>query len=116
MQVHELASVEQPGIGIATVYRAIRRMLDANDLTEVFIPGEVMYYELNGGGHHHYFHCNQCSFVFVIDGCPSAIPLLTPPGFLTERHDLVLHGCCERCARRQSQKAALRPKRRSHER
>ncbi len=96
-QAHELARQKRSHIGIATIYRAIRRMLDEGALRTVLIPGECAYYELNGPSHHHYFHCCACGKVYVIGACPSVIKKMTPPGFVHERHDIVLHGQCNVC-------------------
>ncbi|HDP34903.1 MAG TPA: transcriptional repressor [Candidatus Hydrogenedentes bacterium] len=99
-EAHDLARVARPRIGIATVYRAIRRMVEAKELRLVVIPGEAAYYERSGNGHHHYFHCCACQKVYVVQGCPGSMKALTPAGFVLERHDLVLHGKCKTCAAR----------------
>lgn len=97
-EVHDLAKEKRPRIGIATVYRAIRRMVEEKALRLVTIPGETAYYEIAEEGHHHYFHCCTCQKVYVVPGCPGSMQALTPKGFVLERHDLVLHGKCKECA------------------
>ena len=96
-EAHLLAKEERPQIGIATVYRAIRRMVQDNVLRLVVIPGETAYYEIANEEHHHYFHCCACKKVYVVPGCPGSMQALTPDGFILERHDLVLHGRCREC-------------------
>ena len=50
-----------PGIGTATVYRAVKAGLEAGWLTEVHLPGErSTAYELAGKDHHHLFECKGC--------------------------------------------------------
>ncbi len=101
-EVYNLARQERSRIGIATIYRAIRRMVNDKLLRPVTIPGETVYYEMSDADHHHYFHCCACQKVYVVPGCPGSMQALTPQGFKLERHDLVLHGRCENCARRAS--------------
>ncbi len=100
-EAYELARRRRPRIGIATVYRAIRRMVSDKVLRPVVIPGETAYYEMADTGHHHYFHCCVCEKVYVAPGCPGSMQALTPSGFHLERHDLVLHGRCKRCNKTQ---------------
>lgn len=88
-----------PGLGSATVYRAVKAGLDAGWLTEVHLPGErTTAYELAGKDHHHHFECRACGKVFDVDGCPGHLSRLVPPGFVMEDHELVLYGRCEGCA------------------
>lgn len=96
-QAHDLARRDRPRIGIATVYRAIRRMQDEGALRAVLIPGEGSFYEMAGPSHHHYFFCRLCNKAYVIGICPEAVRQMTPRGFVHERHDIVLHGQCAQC-------------------
>jgi Fur family ferric uptake transcriptional regulator len=96
-EAHVLALKKQPTLGIATVYRAIRRFLEEGYIAVVDIPGVGTHYEAAKGTHHHYFYCGQCGRVYVIPGCPGQISALLPPGFQMERHDIVLHGTCRDC-------------------
>lgn len=96
-EAHEMAGEHLPGIGIATVYRAIRRLLESGTLATVDIPGVGAHYEVTGEGHHHYFYCGDCGRVYVIEGCPGRMSALLPEGFEMRRHDIVLHGRCAAC-------------------
>ena len=87
-----------PGLGIATVYRAIREMTAEGLLTVVELPGAPSRYELAGRAHHHHFACRQCNRVFEVDGCPGDLSSLAPRGFALERHEVVLYGLCVECA------------------
>lgn len=86
------------GLGIATVYRNIRRLEDEGWLEAVELPGEPARYEVAGKGHHHHFHCRKCDRVFEVEGCPGHLGEVTPPGFQLESHEFVLYGLCDRCA------------------
>ena len=86
------------GIGVATVYRHIRTMVDGGHVVVVRIPGEPVRYEWAGKGHHHYFVCDVCDRVFEVPGCASDFGRMTPHGFRLERHEVILYGCCAKCA------------------
>ena len=93
------AQQEVPRLGIATVYRAIRELVDEGRLATVELPGASPRYELAGRSHHHHFQCRRCSKVFEVEGCPGDLSALTPAGFTLEAHEVVLYGLCARCAR-----------------
>lgn len=85
-----------PKLGIATVYRALRALQDEDWLVAVELPGESPRYEINKD-HHHHFHCRACGRVFDLEGCPTGLKALSPPGFTLEDHALVLYGRCDEC-------------------
>ncbi|MGH7583874.1 MAG: Fur family transcriptional regulator [Gemmatimonadales bacterium] len=97
-EVLELARSEVGGLGIATVYRNIRTLVDEGWLTVVELPGEVPRYETNGKQHHHHFRCRNCGRVYEVPGCVSDLNEIVPPGFVMEAHDLVLYGQCADCS------------------
>jgi Fur family ferric uptake transcriptional regulator len=96
-EICELAQAEVPGLGIATVYRNLKLMLEAQELEPVVLPGENARYEIARRGHHHHFQCERCKRVFDIPGCPGHLGRLTPDGFTVERHELTLYGRCSDC-------------------
>ncbi|MEI2719116.1 MAG: transcriptional repressor [Gemmatimonadales bacterium] len=97
-EVLELARAEVGRLGIATIYRNIRAMLDEGWLVTVELPGEVPRYELHGKPHHHHFHCRRCDRVFEVPGCVATLPAMVPEGFALETHEIVLYGRCPECA------------------
>jgi Fur family transcriptional regulator, ferric uptake regulator len=87
------------GLGIATVYRNIRNLLEEGWLIPVELPGEPPRYEIAGKHHHHHFRCNACGCVFELEGCASPQAASTvPPGFHVSGHSVVLYGVCRHCA------------------
>ena len=88
-----------PGLGIATVYRAVKRLEELGVLRPVELPGEDARYEPSSRGHHHHFHCRGCGRVFDVDGCPlhAAAAATVPGGFLLEDHEITLYGLCPAC-------------------
>ena len=97
-EAHSLAMKSVPGLGIATVYRNIKALVDEGALEAVELPGEAPRYEASGLAHHHHFRCNRCERVFDVPGCPGAMKALVPRGFRLDAHDLLLYGRCAQCA------------------
>jgi len=87
-----------PGLGIATIYRNIKALVEENWLSEVQLPGAPSRYEVAGKHHHHHFRCRICDCVFDVDACPPDLSALTPRGFRLEGHDITLFGRCANCA------------------
>jgi len=87
-----------PNLGLATVYRTIKIMLEDAELTAVELPGEPSRYEAaeRGRSHHHFFKCQDCMRVFDIHGCVDKPESLAPDGFRVTNHHIVLYGHCER--------------------
>ena len=96
-QVLEAAQSEVDGLGIATVYRNIKALLEEGWLAPVELPGSATVYERSGKAHHHHFHCERCSRVFDLRGCLPNINRLAGPRFSVARHELVLYGTCADC-------------------
>ncbi len=93
------ARLEVPGLGIATVYRNIRQLVEEGWLEEVPLPGAPNRYEIAGKHHHHHFRCRSCDRVYEVDACPPDLRALLPTGFRLESHDITLIGRCATCAR-----------------
>lgn len=97
-EVLEHAQRDAPGLGIATVYRNLKALVDEGELKAVHLPGENPRYELAGHRHHHHFQCTRCQRVFDVHACPGDLSRLAPRGFTVEDHDLTLYGVCSDCA------------------
>ena len=96
-EIFDAARPHAPGIGIATVYRTIKRLLEEGWLAQVELPGEAPRYEISGKGHHHHFRCDKCNKVYDLKGCPNAFKQILPKGFALERHEIYLFGRCQAC-------------------
>jgi Fur family ferric uptake transcriptional regulator len=96
-QVLVAAQADVQGLGIATVYRNIKALLEERWLSAVDLPGAATVYERSGKAHHHHFHCDQCSRVFELTGCIPSINRLAGRRFSVSRHELVLYGMCADC-------------------
>ena len=98
-EVLPAAKFYAPGLGIATVYRNVKALVQDGWLESVALPGEPPRYEVAGKRHHHHFRCRTCDRVFEIDGCSTNLVQLTPRGFRLEGHEVVLYGLCTACAK-----------------
>lgn len=86
-----------PGIGIATIYRALKRLQQEQEVVVVELPGKSPLYELTEKGHHHHFVCNACGKVFDVEGCSGGVEQLAPQGFKVDKHEITLFGKCDQC-------------------
>ena len=86
------------GIGIATVYRALKQGVEDGILTEVELQqaGPVRY-ERTGLEHHHHFLCSVCERVFDLIGCVGDLDRLLPGSFRMSGHEVLIFGTCSGC-------------------
>lgn len=96
-EILDAARRDAPRLGIATVYRTIRALVEEGRLVPVELPGRPPRYELSGKPHHHHFYCRECAQVYPIEGCASGLGDLVPNGFHMEEHHVVLYGLCRTC-------------------
>ena len=98
-EVLEAARAEVAGLGLATVYRNLNRLVEEGLLVPVDSVGERRRYELAGKDHHGHYHCCSCDRAFDLAGCAvQAVSATVPEGFTVESHELVVHGRCADCA------------------
>ena len=105
-EVLDAAQKSKPGMGIATVYRTLKLLLDSGWLDQVRLPEQPPRYERAGQPHHHHFYCNSCGRAFVVPGCAELLERLVPPQFSLDGHDLVLNGRCRDCVAKGARAAA----------
>jgi Fur family ferric uptake transcriptional regulator len=96
-EVLDAAQQQVPGLGMATVYRNLKSLVEEGELHAVNLPGENPRFELACHSHHHHFQCLSCQRVFDVHACPGDLSRLAPPGFSVEGHDLTLYGRCQAC-------------------
>jgi len=111
-EVLDSAKADVPALGIATVYRNLKMLVDEGELRSVLLPGENPRYELAGHSHHHHFQCVKCQRVFDVHACPGDLGRLAPAGFTVEDHDLTLYGRCTDCQLTQRGRPRTPPARR----
>ncbi|MBM3785158.1 MAG: transcriptional repressor [Acidobacteria bacterium] len=97
VEIHSRAKRTVPGVGIATVYRQIGKLVQEGWLTEVVLAGEPARFERAGKPHHHHFVCRSCRQVFEVPGCVDGWQRILPTGFRALGHELTLYGECAVC-------------------
>jgi Fur family transcriptional regulator, ferric uptake regulator len=93
-----------PGVGRATVYRALEQLEGLGLIQRVDLGGDAAGYERvdPGGHHHHHIVCSQCGRIiaFEDDQLEEAIVALAKrPDFVVSSHEVTLHGECASCGR-----------------
>ncbi|WP_295547212.1 Fur family transcriptional regulator [uncultured Pseudacidovorax sp.] len=96
-EILAVAQQEVPALGIATIYRNLKLLLESGAIRTVELPGAVARYESARHAHHHHFQCRRCDRVFDIHACPGDLSGLAPAGFAVEAHELTLYGVCADC-------------------
>lgn len=111
-----LAAAQQhvPALSLATVYRNLKLLHEAGEITLVSLPGDSARYEARQSAHHHHFQCLACERVFDVPGCPGDLVSIAPAGFTVERHEITLYGRCADCAPRLATPAAPPPSGQAH--
>ena len=100
--INEILEVGRRYVGSlnqATVYRNLKILVENGWLKKIFTPERGVLYERAGKEHHHHFQCRSCDRLFEINGCAFNEKSLTPPGFITEDHEVYLYGICSSCRR-----------------
>jgi len=91
------AAKEVKGLGIATVYRSVKLLVESGQTVPVEVPGVGVLYELSSKDHHHHFHCGGCGRTFDLHACPFREPPSLPDGFSHETHSITIFGKCGKC-------------------
>jgi Fur family transcriptional regulator, ferric uptake regulator len=98
-EIHQLAIVRYPRLGLRTVYRHIRDMIDNRQLAGIDYPGQPLRYELvDDRGSRPHLICRGCQRVFDL---PLEEPAMEYPklvDFVIEGHEVVYFGYCKDCA------------------
>ncbi|HSS69369.1 MAG TPA: transcriptional repressor [Casimicrobiaceae bacterium] len=84
-------------VGMATVYRNLKRLVAEGTVHVIHLPGESPRYEPSSLAHHHHFQCTRCDRVFDVPGCKGTLRHRLPSGFTVEHHDVTLYGRCADC-------------------
>jgi Fur family transcriptional regulator, ferric uptake regulator len=93
-------------IGLATVYRRLQSLADANRVDVVQAPnGESLYRLCESHRHHHHLVCRDCGTAVEVEGRGVerwSDTVATRHGFADVEHVVELFGTCADCARRRS--------------
>lgn len=98
-EIQTYASAEIPQINLSTIYRTIKTLIQEKKIALIELPGERSCYELCQKEHRHYFLCDSCDKVYVINQCPNGLSEIIPEGFHLLGHSITLNGFCATCQR-----------------
>lgn len=97
---HELQQTD-PGVGRATVYRAVEVLAQQGILDRVeFADGTHRYRVCGTDSHHHHVTCTQCRRVVEVETClplDTFAAIMAKTHFTLEGHALELFGRCPTC-------------------
>lgn len=99
-QVHGALLEQGDKVGLATVYRTLQSMAEANELDAVRSPEGEMTYRACSSGHHHHLICRNCGKAVEIEAAVVeawAETVARQHGFRDAGHELEMFGLCQDC-------------------
>lgn len=110
-EIYDLAKVNSPEIGLATIYRTVQVLLELHIINKVTFDDGFARYELSGeestsGHRHHHAICTGCGKVYSLE--TDLLDILEKQvfeniGFEVTDHEVKLYGLCEACRKKQKQ-------------
>lgn len=101
LELYALVNKKHPGIGYATVYRAMKTICDAGLADEVdFGDGVARFEHKYGHEHHDHLICTKCGrYIEVIDSQIEKLQdkLADKHGFSPIKHKMEIFGVCKNC-------------------
>ncbi len=92
-EVLGIASEDVPNLGIATVYRNIKAMVEENELATVEIPGQAPRYCLPRERTPFLFVCQETDRVFFLEPDTTRVDISSIPGEArVDRYEVVFYG------------------------
>jgi len=98
-EIFRRAQLIQPGVGLATVYRALELFTELGIVRPITVGDGPPTYIRAEGGHHHLV-CSACGTVIEFDECGSAnlaAELAARYNFQIQSHLLEFYGLCANC-------------------
>ena len=92
-----IATERNSSIGIATIYRTIKILLNESKVEAVNLPDGQHRYTTPSLKHLHYFHCKSCDVVLAIDHCCTHLHKDEVNGHQVDEHYITLAGVCQGC-------------------
>ncbi|WP_448629466.1 Fur family transcriptional regulator [Cellulomonas soli] len=100
-QLHELLRARGSGVGLATVYRAVQRLVENGEVDVLRSEdGEAVYRRCERRSHHHHLVCRRCGRTVEIDAPVAegwAAQIAAAHGFDDVDHTIELVGTCATC-------------------
>lgn len=99
-EIHGLLAAQGDNVGLATVYRTLQRLAEAEEVDVLRTEdGEAMYRQCSDT-HHHHLVCRQCGATVEVEG--PAVERWTKSiadkhGYADISHTLEIFGTCQSC-------------------
>lgn len=103
-QIHDELRDSGVKVGLATVYRALQAMAEAEEVDVLRTPdGEAAYRACSSSGHHHHLVCRSCGYsieiaTHIVEDWAASVA--AAHGFTDTGHELEIFGLCQNCAQR----------------
>lgn len=91
-EVLDIASSDVPNLGIATVYRNIKAMVETGDLMQVELPGQPPRYDLPKSERQPLMLCEKTNRVFFADNNKISLNIPKIDGFDVKGYQIILYG------------------------
>ena len=98
--IFEKVKEVNPNIGIATVYRNLKTLLEQKEIFKVDVGDGLDHYDAQIDVKHDHTYCTACGAIGDIDAIStSSLKEFAKNKFSAESYSLVLFGKCEKCQR-----------------
>ncbi|AQP46904.1 transcriptional repressor [Tessaracoccus aquimaris] len=102
-QIHDQLREGGAKVGLATVYRALQAMAEADEVDVLRTPDGESAFRACSEGHHHHLVCRSCGFSIEIAAHEVeewASKVASAHGFTDTGHELEIFGLCQECSQR----------------
>ena len=92
------ASINSPGLGIATVYRYLKQLVASAQVRKIEAVGVPPHYEIiYKKDHRHFFVCNVCEKMSAIKRSSNDFKNLLIDGYKIKSCEVIIYGECREC-------------------
>jgi Fur family ferric uptake transcriptional regulator len=99
-EIHELLARRGQQVGLATVYRTLQRLAEADEVDMLRTEDGEAIYRRCSGTHHHHLVCRECGSTVEVEG-PTVErwtrSIADEHGYSDVSHTLEIFGTCPRC-------------------
>ncbi len=100
-EIHEAAKAHYPQIGLRTVYRQVKELVDSGELVGIDYPGQPLRYEPVTRRHQAHFICRLCDKLFSFPHEVGDVPTPPEPRFRVTGQETIFYGegrgLCPKC-------------------
>jgi Fur family transcriptional regulator, ferric uptake regulator len=99
-EIHKNGKHTAPNLGLRTVYRHIREMLEDGIVVGIDYPGQPVRYELiDSQRDHPHFICQNCNKIFDLKNDGIEVKYKAPDGFKIKGLEITFYGYCDQCVK-----------------